>query len=218
MNAVAEMQGQRLRASPVARRLAMSRGIALDRIRGSGPRGRIVRLDVERTGAPAPEPRPGATLLHGVDIPVEALLELHAALGAARTEPISLDALLLKAIDQAFASDGLSVGEIDLRSSGVAAIARGLLAGPRRLTGGGTALWVTHVAEGSGDAVPAAPVAGAAQLVFAAPAERVLPRDGVPAVVVAMRCSLLAGDAMPDGAAFLARLRRLIEQPLGIVA
>jgi len=46
-------------ASPAARRLARERGIALDRIRGTGPRGEITRADVDaaaRTG-PAPPPR-----------------------------------------------------------------------------------------------------------------------------------------------------------------
>jgi pyruvate dehydrogenase E2 component (dihydrolipoamide acetyltransferase) len=38
----------RHKASPLARRLAIERGIALDRLTGSGPKGRIVRIDVER--------------------------------------------------------------------------------------------------------------------------------------------------------------------------
>ncbi|WP_378941801.1 pyruvate dehydrogenase complex dihydrolipoamide acetyltransferase [Mesorhizobium sp. ANAO-SY3R2] len=44
-------------ASPLARRLAVQNGIDLASISGSGPRGRIVRLDVERaSGQPALEP------------------------------------------------------------------------------------------------------------------------------------------------------------------
>lgn len=39
-----------VRASPLARRVAEARGVALDAVRGSGPRGRILRSDVE--GAP----------------------------------------------------------------------------------------------------------------------------------------------------------------------
>lgn len=43
----------RIFATPLARRIAAERGIALDQITGSGPHGRILRRDVE--SAPAPE-------------------------------------------------------------------------------------------------------------------------------------------------------------------
>ncbi|MGA1685450.1 MAG: biotin/lipoyl-containing protein, partial [Gemmobacter sp.] len=46
--------GARIAASPLARRLAAERGIALADIAGSGPGGGLVRADVE--GAPAPAP------------------------------------------------------------------------------------------------------------------------------------------------------------------
>lgn len=49
-------------ASPLARRLADDYGLDLSRLSGSGPRGRIVRLDVERardaSARPAPVPQP----------------------------------------------------------------------------------------------------------------------------------------------------------------
>ena len=48
----------RIFATPVARRIAVERGIALDQITGSGPHGRILRRDVESAPAPtnqAPE-------------------------------------------------------------------------------------------------------------------------------------------------------------------
>jgi pyruvate dehydrogenase E2 component (dihydrolipoamide acetyltransferase) len=49
--------GERVFASPLARRMAQQAGIALDTLKGSGPNGRIVRADVEasrgRTAAPA---------------------------------------------------------------------------------------------------------------------------------------------------------------------
>lgn len=45
----------RVFASPLARRLARERGIDLSRLRGSGPRGRIVKADVER-GMDMPAP------------------------------------------------------------------------------------------------------------------------------------------------------------------
>ncbi len=52
--------GARIAASPLARRLAAERGIALADIAGSGPGGRIVRADVEGAPATAPAPRPVA--------------------------------------------------------------------------------------------------------------------------------------------------------------
>ncbi len=58
--AVAPAGGGRLRASPLARRLAAQRGVDLSRLQGSGPGGRIVRIDVERAQAVAPAPAPVA--------------------------------------------------------------------------------------------------------------------------------------------------------------
>jgi pyruvate dehydrogenase E2 component (dihydrolipoamide acetyltransferase) len=43
--------GGRVLASPLARRMAQEKGLDLNRIAGSGPAGRIVRQDVERTAA-----------------------------------------------------------------------------------------------------------------------------------------------------------------------
>jgi pyruvate dehydrogenase E2 component (dihydrolipoyllysine-residue acetyltransferase) len=48
----------RIKASPLARRIARERGIELAQIRGTGPEGRIVAEDVERAGA---EPEPAAS-------------------------------------------------------------------------------------------------------------------------------------------------------------
>ena len=48
---------RRPRASPLARRLAREYGVSLSQLQGSGPRGRIVRLDVERArGQATPAP------------------------------------------------------------------------------------------------------------------------------------------------------------------
>jgi len=61
--------GQRIFASPLAKRIAAEKGIDLASIKGSGPNGRIVKVDVEvakpgaapaGTAAPAPRPRPSA--------------------------------------------------------------------------------------------------------------------------------------------------------------
>ena len=47
--------GGRIKASPLARRIARERGIDLAALSGTGPEGRIVAEDVERAGAAAPE-------------------------------------------------------------------------------------------------------------------------------------------------------------------
>lgn len=46
---------ERIFASPLARRLASQAGIQLNSLSGSGPHGRIVRLDVERASQPSPK-------------------------------------------------------------------------------------------------------------------------------------------------------------------
>lgn len=56
----AQASGERLRASPLARRLAAQRGVDLSRLQGSGPGGRIVKIDVERAQAAAPAPAPAS--------------------------------------------------------------------------------------------------------------------------------------------------------------
>ncbi|HVW46960.1 MAG TPA: dihydrolipoamide acetyltransferase family protein, partial [Solirubrobacterales bacterium] len=48
---VGEDDGARVKASPVARRIAEERGVDLSALRGSGPGGRIVKADVERARA-----------------------------------------------------------------------------------------------------------------------------------------------------------------------
>jgi pyruvate dehydrogenase E2 component (dihydrolipoamide acetyltransferase) len=48
--------GGRIKASPLARRLARERGIDLAALRGTGPEGRIVAEDVERGAVTAPAP------------------------------------------------------------------------------------------------------------------------------------------------------------------
>jgi pyruvate dehydrogenase E2 component (dihydrolipoamide acetyltransferase) len=49
--AVAQRDGGRVKASPLARRIARERGIDLSGLSGTGPEGRIVAEDVERAGA-----------------------------------------------------------------------------------------------------------------------------------------------------------------------
>jgi pyruvate dehydrogenase E2 component (dihydrolipoamide acetyltransferase) len=51
--------GERVKASPVARRIARERGVDLEALAGSGPGGRIVKADVEAAvAAPAAPPKP----------------------------------------------------------------------------------------------------------------------------------------------------------------
>jgi len=58
----AATSGQRIFASPLAKRIAADKGIELASLKGSGPNGRIVKADVEnaKPGAPAPAAAPKA--------------------------------------------------------------------------------------------------------------------------------------------------------------
>ncbi|KAJ8494619.1 hypothetical protein ONZ51_g2200 [Trametes cubensis] len=68
--------GDRIFASPIAKKIALERGIPLAKVKGSGPNGRILREDVEKYQAPAaaasaaPAPSPSASLPEYTDIPV----------------------------------------------------------------------------------------------------------------------------------------------------
>jgi pyruvate dehydrogenase E2 component (dihydrolipoamide acetyltransferase) len=53
--------GARIKASPLARRIARERGIELGSLKGTGPEGRVVAEDVERAAA-SPAPTPTTTL------------------------------------------------------------------------------------------------------------------------------------------------------------
>ena len=60
----AEENGERMRSSPLARRLASDGGLDLENVQGSGPGGRIVKRDIEaamqRGGGAAPTARPAS--------------------------------------------------------------------------------------------------------------------------------------------------------------
>jgi pyruvate dehydrogenase E2 component (dihydrolipoyllysine-residue acetyltransferase) len=61
--------GGRIKASPLARRIARERGIELARLTGTGPEGRVVAEDVERAAAsPAPAPAPAAVIEGEVEV------------------------------------------------------------------------------------------------------------------------------------------------------
>ncbi|PSQ95862.1 MAG: pyruvate dehydrogenase complex dihydrolipoamide acetyltransferase [Bacteroidetes bacterium SW_9_63_38] len=56
-----DAEGRRIKASPLARRIAEEHGVDLSQVDGSGPEGRIIRRDVEariEEGPPAAEPAP----------------------------------------------------------------------------------------------------------------------------------------------------------------
>lgn len=60
--APAEDKGERIFVSPLAKRMARERGIALDALTGSGPNGRILKRDVEKgPSAPKMAPKAAAT-------------------------------------------------------------------------------------------------------------------------------------------------------------
>lgn len=53
--------GERIFASPLARRIAADKGLDLTQITGSGPRGRIIKIDVEAAKPEAREEKPAAS-------------------------------------------------------------------------------------------------------------------------------------------------------------
>ncbi|MGH2915870.1 MAG: dihydrolipoamide acetyltransferase family protein, partial [Solirubrobacteraceae bacterium] len=61
----ASPSARRVKASPLARRIASELGVALAGLSGSGPQGRVVRADVERSAAAAPVTASGNN--HGDD-------------------------------------------------------------------------------------------------------------------------------------------------------
>jgi pyruvate dehydrogenase E2 component (dihydrolipoamide acetyltransferase) len=57
--------GGRVKASPLARRIARDAGVELSTLKGSGPGGRIVKADVEKAGAGAEAPAPARAEVPG---------------------------------------------------------------------------------------------------------------------------------------------------------
>ncbi|MGH3091188.1 MAG: dihydrolipoamide acetyltransferase family protein [Gaiellaceae bacterium] len=68
--AVAQRDGGRVKASPLARRIARERGIDLSGLSGTGPEGRIVAEDVERAGAAPAVSAPAAAPAEAETIPL----------------------------------------------------------------------------------------------------------------------------------------------------
>ncbi|RPD81983.1 dihydrolipoamide acetyltransferase [Lentinus tigrinus ALCF2SS1-7] len=85
-------KGDRIFATPIAKKIALERGIPLSKVKGSGPEGRILREDVEKYQAPAASasatpstavPQPSAALPEYTDIP---LTNMRRTIGARLTQ------------------------------------------------------------------------------------------------------------------------------------
>jgi len=68
--ATAAQPGQRIKASPLARRIATDRGLDLAAVRGSGPEGRIVKRDLDSLPAATPGARAAYPSAGFTDVPV----------------------------------------------------------------------------------------------------------------------------------------------------
>jgi pyruvate dehydrogenase E2 component (dihydrolipoamide acetyltransferase) len=81
--------GGRIKASPLARRIARERGIDLSAVAGTGPDGRVVAEDVERTaasGAPVSGPAVGASALPLEGVEVQELSSMRKTIARRLTE------------------------------------------------------------------------------------------------------------------------------------
>ena len=143
-DAAPKSSGDRVIASPLAKRIAADKGIDLSSVKGSGPKGRIVKADVEgaQPSAAAPAAKPAAQAEPG-EIPheVEKLSGMRKTIARRLTESkqqiphiyltvdIRLDALLkLRAqINEALEGDGIKVSVNDML---IKALAKALLRVP----------------------------------------------------------------------------------------
>lgn len=89
--------GERVRASPLVRRLAAEHGIDLTTVRGTGPGGRIVKDDImpllgrpQPTPAPAPEAPAAAPAAPAAPAPAAAPMAATAPAGAPESELVDL--------------------------------------------------------------------------------------------------------------------------------
>jgi pyruvate dehydrogenase E2 component (dihydrolipoamide acetyltransferase) len=80
--------GERLKASPLARRLAREAGVELAGIRGSGPGGRIVKRDIEEAAERAPAPAGGGWAPGGPDFEDIKVSQMRKTIARRLTESI----------------------------------------------------------------------------------------------------------------------------------
>ncbi len=73
--AVSQQTDGRLKASPLAKRIAQDRGINLGSVQGTGPNGRIIKRDLEGTPAVGFAPRPSGPITPGTseDVPLSSI-------------------------------------------------------------------------------------------------------------------------------------------------
>lgn len=81
MSSAVSSDGARIKASPLARKIAAEKGIDLRTIRGSGPGGRIVRKDLAGAAAGSPGPAPAAA---ATAVPASAAIRPTAGAGDQR--------------------------------------------------------------------------------------------------------------------------------------
>jgi pyruvate dehydrogenase E2 component (dihydrolipoamide acetyltransferase) len=88
-NVVSMKKSERLRSSPLARKMAQEMGVSLDAVQGSGPRGRIIAADVRNASGGAPASSPAqAPALESKQIPLSAMRRTIARRLAESTGPI----------------------------------------------------------------------------------------------------------------------------------
>ncbi|KAI6007309.1 pyruvate dehydrogenase [Pisolithus albus] len=63
-------KGDRIFASPIAKKIALERGVPLSKVQGTGPEGRIIREDVEKYQPPVSAAAPATPTAEYVDIPI----------------------------------------------------------------------------------------------------------------------------------------------------
>ena len=87
--------GNRVFASPLARRIAAGKGIDITALSGTGPRGRIVKSDVEnaKPGAAKPVAAPAASAASGVSLGVAALPDARLFYKAGEYEEVPHDSM-----------------------------------------------------------------------------------------------------------------------------
>ena len=57
----AESGGEAVRAGPAARQAALEKGVSIEEVQGTGPRGRVTSSDIQRVSVPSPTPEPQTT-------------------------------------------------------------------------------------------------------------------------------------------------------------
>jgi pyruvate dehydrogenase E2 component (dihydrolipoamide acetyltransferase) len=140
----------RVKASPLARRMAADAGVDVGSMRGSGPGGRIIRRDVEaamqagggqqqpaqpQAAAPAPQPQAAAPAAGGRDVPVSQMRKAIAKRLSMSSGPVPHfyltveidmgEAMKMRGrINERFAADGVKVSPNDLVIRAVAGALR----------------------------------------------------------------------------------------------